>query len=70
MRQLDAEVLIDALCWIGSDGQVLLPRSEVDIANQAFHALPYLGLRVAPSDNTVLQAFGQLDVPLNSNPVK
>lgn len=54
----------------GSDGHIRLPFSEVTIANDSYHALPYLGLLFAPTDNYTVQAFAQLDIPLNGNEVE
>ncbi|MAD80457.1 MAG: hypothetical protein CMJ50_06395 [Planctomycetaceae bacterium] len=54
----------------GSDGHVVLPNAEVVVANDAYHALPYLGLLFTPTDNCVVQAFAQLDIPLNGNEIE
>jgi len=54
----------------GSDGHVVLPNTEVVIGNDAFHALPYLGLLFTPTDNFVVQAFAQVDIPLNGNEIE
>ena len=51
----------------GSDGQIELPRSQVFIRNDAYHALPYVGILMAPTENSTVQAFAQLDIPLNGN---
>jgi hypothetical protein len=54
----------------GSDGRVVLPNTEVVVANDAFHALPYLGLLFTPTDDWVVQAFAQVDIPLNGNEIE
>lgn len=54
----------------GSDGRVVLPNTEVVVANDAYHALPYLGLLFNPTDNCVVQAFAQLDILLNGNEIE
>ena len=41
----------------------------VKIANQATHLLPYVGLLVTPNDNWFAQAFVQVDIAANGNPV-
>jgi len=54
----------------GSDGEVELPQSRVTLGNDAYHALPYVGLLMTPTENTTLQAFAQFDIPLNGNEIE
>ncbi len=54
----------------GSNGFVELPHSDVTIFNDAYHALPYVGFLHTPNDDTSIQGFVQLDIPLNGNEVQ
>jgi len=54
----------------GSGGRIVLPNTEVVVHNDAVHALPYLGLLFTPTDNWVVQAFAQVDIPLNGNAIE
>ena len=45
-------------------------RTRFSIYNDAVHLLPYVGFLSVPNQRTFFQAFGQLDIAANGNPVE
>lgn len=53
----------------GSDADGRLNDVTFSVENEAVHLAPFVGLLQTPTDNLFYQAFLQVDVPANGNPV-
>lgn len=54
----------------GADASGRVRNLRYDIRNEAVHFVPWLGVLLAPGERTFFQAFGQVDVAANGNPVQ